>query len=328
MTIRAVVCRELGPPEKLVIEKRDAPELADGQVRIDVAACGVNFVDTLFVQGLYQIRPEPPFVPGSEIAGVISEVGSEVNGLSVSDRVMAMTPLGGFSEQVCVDARSVFPVPDHLELPRAAGVIQSYCTALYALKWRAKLSQGETLLVLGAAGGVGLAAIDVAKATGARIIAAASSEEKRDQCMQAGADAVIDYTREDLKTRARELSDGGVDVVFDPVGGPHAEPALRALRWGGRFLVVGFAAGEIPRVPLNLVLLNTRNVLGVDWGAFTGRDREGNRRLLAELHDLLATQRLKPVEPRCYPFEHVAEALRDLAERRVVGKAVLLPHSN
>ena len=325
MSIRAVVCRELAPPEKLVIEERDSPEVTGDQVRIDVAACGVNFVDILFVQGLYQIKPEPPFIPGSEVAGTITSVGDGASGYAIGDRVIAMTPLGGFAEQVSVSARSVFPIPDHISFPCAAGIIQSYSTALYALKWRAHLQKGETLLVLGAAGGVGLAAIDIARSMGARVIAAASSQEKRDQCLKAGADAVIDYTKEDLKTRTRELSDGGADVVFDPVGGDYSEPALRALRWGGRFLVIGFAAGKIPRVPLNLALLNTRSILGVDWGAFTVRDRDGNRRLLAELQELLANQKIRPTEPQCYPLERAGEALRDLAERRVVGKAVLTP---
>jgi NADPH2:quinone reductase len=321
--MRAVVCRELGPPDKLVIEDRPDLEPREGQVLVDVHACGVNFVDTLFIQGLYQIRPDPPFVPGGEVAGVVASLGPGVEGVSVGDRVIAMTGLGGFAEQTAVAAERLIPVPDGLDLERAAGVTQSYCTALYALRDRAGLASGESLLVLGAAGGVGLAAIDVGRALGARVIAAASSEAKRETCLRRGAEAVIDYTSEDLKTRARELSGGGVDVVCDPVGGPYAEAALRALGWGGRFLVIGFAAGDIPRLPINLILLNTRTVLGVDWGAWTGRDPEGNTRLMQDLAAMLVSGQLDPIEPQVYALDDAASALRDLAERRVIGKAVL-----
>lgn len=322
--MRAVVCKELGPPEKLVLEERPDLEPRAGQVRVDVHACGVNFVDTLFIQGLYQIRPDPPFIPGGEVAGVVSALGEGVQGVALGDRVIAMTGLGGFADQAAVAAERLIPVPKSLDLVRAGAVTQSYGTSLYALRNRARLQAGEWVLVLGAAGGVGLAAIDIAKAMGAQVIAAASTEEKRAACLRFGADAVIDYTSEDLKSRAREISGGGVDVVYDPVGGEHAEPALRALGWGGRYLVIGFAAGEIPRLPINLVLLNTRNVLGVDWGAWTGRDPAGNTALLGDLADMFASEQLKPVSPVTYPLERAADALRDLAERRVVGKAVLL----
>jgi len=323
--MKVVVCNQLGPIEGLVVEERPEPEAAPGQLRIEVEAAGVNFVDILFVGGQYQIRPEPPFVPGSEVAGRVTALGAGVEGFGVGDRVVAMTGMGGFAEVACARADNALLLPDSLPSDRAAGVLQSYATALYALRWRAEISAEDTVLILGAAGGVGLAAIDVARASGARVIAAASSEEKRAACLAAGAEVAIDYTREDLKKRCRELSDGGVDIVFDPVGGPYSEPALRALRWGGRFLVIGFAAGEIARVPLNLALLNRRSILGVDWGAFTGRDREGHRRLLAEIATALGDQTLSPVEPQGYPLRRAVDALRDLSERRVIGKAVLLP---
>jgi len=325
--VKVVACNELGSIDKLVLEERPDPAPGPGQVCIRVEAAGVNFVDILFVGGKYQIRPEPPFVPGSEVAGRVAGVGDGVETFSVGDRVVAMTGMGGFAEMACAQAENALAIPDSIDAARAAGVMQSYATALYALRWRTEITTGDTVLVLGGAGGVGLAAIDVARASGARVIAAASTEAKRAACLEAGAEAVIDYTREDLKTRCRELSEGGVDVVFDPVGGAYSEPALRALRWGGRFLVIGFAAGEIARIPLNLALLNRRSILGVDWGAFTGRDREGHRRLLAELGEGLRKSELSPVEPQRYPLDRAVDALRDLAERRVIGKAVLVPEA-
>lgn len=325
--MRAVVCREFGPPERLVVEERETPVAGVGQVVLDVRAAGVNFVDTLFIRGAYQIKPEPPFVPGSEVAGVVSAIGAGIEGVVVGQRAIAMCGLGGFAEQVVVLPGQLLPLPEGLDFPRAAALTQSYATALYALEDRAELAAGEWLLVLGAAGGVGLAAIDVAVARGARVIAAASSEAKRALCRETGAEAVIDYEREELKLRAREISGGGVDVVLDPVGGAHSEAALRALAWRGRFLVVGFAAGDIPRVPLNQVLLNTRNVLGVDWGAMTIREPERNRALMERMVEGVASGRLHPPAPHEYPLERAADALDDLAERRLAGKAVLVMKS-
>jgi NADPH2:quinone reductase len=323
--MRAVVCRELGPPENLVLEEREAWPPGPGELRIAVRACGVNFVDALFVQGLYQIKPEPPFVPGSEIAGVVEAVGEGVESLAVGDRVLALTGLNGFSEQVIVAAEAAAPIPEGLDFAQAAAFIQSYATALLALGQRGALQSGETLLVLGAAGGVGLAAIDVGKALGARVIAAASSPEKLELCRQAGADLTLDYANEDLKLRAKELSGGGVDVVLDPVGGAYAEPALRTLRPGGRYLVIGFASGEIPRFPLNLVLLKSCQVVGVVWGGTARRDPAINDRLRGELADLLAAGKLRPRHPKTYPLEQASQALRDLLDRKLPGKAVLLP---
>lgn len=323
--MRAVVCRELGPPENLVLEEREAWPPGPGELRIAVRACGVNFVDALFVQGLYQIKPEPPFVPGSEIAGVVEAVGEGVESLAVGDRVLALTGLNGFSEQVVVAAEAAAPIPEGLDFAQAAAFIQSYATALLALGQRGALQSGETLLVLGAAGGVGLAAIDVGKALGAQVIAAASSPDKLELCRQAGADLTLDYANEDLKLRAKELSGGGVDVVLDPVGGAYAEPALRTLRPGGRYLVIGFASGEIPRFPLNLILLKSCQVVGVDWGGTARRDPAINDRLRGELSDLLAAGKLRPRHPKTYPLEQAPQALRDLLDRKLSGKAVLIP---
>jgi NADPH2:quinone reductase len=322
--MRVVECVELGPPEKLVLEERDDLAPAPGGVVVRVHACGVNFVDTLFIQGLYQIKPTPPFVPGSEVAGVVESVGEGVDGLAPGDPVVAMPGLNGFSEQVSMPASRLLPLPDGLGFARGAGFMQSYCTGFFALRNRANLQAGETVLVLGAAGGVGLAAIDIAKALGARVIAAASSEAKLEACRRQGADEVILYSEEDLKQRAKQLSGGGVDVVYDPVGGDHAEPALRAIAPGGRYLVVGFAAGEIPSLRFNLVLLKQCQVVGVDWGGWSAKHPEENRALYGELCDLVSAGRLSPLEPRSYPLAEAGAALRDLMDRQIIGKAVLL----
>ena len=266
--MRKVVCVQLGPPEGLVVE--DVPDVdpGPGQVVVAVRAAGVNFVDALFVSGEYQIKPPVPFTPGSEIAGEVIAVAPDVDLLAPGDAVFATTWLGGYSEHVALDAGRAVLLPPSIDFGRAATFSQSYCTAVFALRERAHLTEGDRLLVLGAGGGVGLAAIDVGKALGAEVIAAASSEAKLAAATAAGADSTIDYTDEPLKERARELTDGkGVDVVFDPVGGDLAVPALRALGNFGRYVVIGFASGAIPKLPLNQVLLRNRSVLGVDWGA-------------------------------------------------------------
>ena len=324
--MRSVVCRELGPPDVLVLEEAPDPEAGAGQVLVEVEACGVNYVDALFVSGGYQIKPALPFTPGSDVAGTIIGIGDGVEGFAVGDRVAAMVGLGGYSSRTAVHAAGAIPVPDGLSAATAAGLIQSYATALFALRERAHLAEGETVLVLGGAGGVGLATIDVARALGARVIAAASSDEKRAACLAAGAESVIDYTTGDLKVRARELTGGdGVDVVLDPVGGDSADPALRSLRLFGRYLVIGFAAGEIPRLPLNQVLLRNRSILGVDWGAWAMQHGPQNRALLDELFAWAAEGRITPPEPTAYPLDRVADALGDLLGRRLTGKAVLVP---
>lgn len=291
-----------------------------------VEAAGVNFVDGLFVAGQYQIKPALPFTPGSEIAGRITAVGQAVTGFAVGQRVMASTGLGGFASQVAVPAAALAALPDRLDSPRAATFSQSFCTGLFALRHRAHLEAGQSVLVLGAGGGIGLAAIAVARALGCRVIGAASSEEKRNAALAAGAEAVIDTTTESIKNRARGWAGGsGVDAVVDPIGGQAAEPSLRALGDGGRYLVVGFASGTIPSLPLNQVLLRNRSVLGVDWGMWAMRHEAEQRDLLDDLLAMVADGRLDPVHPAIYPLERVTDALDDLLARRIVGKIALVP---
>ena len=323
--MRTVVCNELGPLSDLVIEERDEPTPGEGQVVVDVRAAGVNFVDGLLCQGQYQIKPPTPFIPGGEIAGEVSAVGSGVTGVSIGDRVIAFTGFGGFAEQVVVSALTLVTMPDTLGFGQAATLIQSYGTMLFALTRRTSLKPGEWVLVLGAGGGVGLAAIDVARALGARVIAAASTKEKLDNAVAMGAEATIAYEDEDLKVRARELSGGGVDVVIDPVGGRHSEPALRATGPFGRFCVIGFASGPIAPIPLNQVLLNNRTVVGVDWGAWTFRDPIGNRQLLDELMGLISDGQLHPTVPSEYPLDQASSVMSGLIDRTLAGKVVLIP---
>ncbi len=323
--MQALVCRNLGPLENLELEERPDPEPGPDQVVVGVRAAGVNYVDGLICQGRYQIKPETPFVPGSEIAGEVLAVGSGVSGWTSGDRVIAFCGFGGFAEQVAVPALSLVRMPEGIGFAEAGTLIQSYATILFTLTRRTTLEADEWVLVLGAGGGVGLAAVDVATALGARVIAAASSAEKRNAATGAGALATIDYETEDLKQRARELSGGGVDVVIDPVGGRHSEPGLRALRHLGRFCVLGFAAGTIASVPLNQVLLNNRTVVGVDWGGWTFRDPVGNRQLLDEITTMVAAGRLHPARPRSYPLADAAAVMEGLLERSIAGKAVLEP---
>jgi NADPH2:quinone reductase len=294
-------------------------------VVIDVAAAGVNFVDGLICQGRYQLKPPTPFVPGSEVAGTIRSLGPGVTGWSVGDRVLVFCGLGGFATQVVVPALSLVAVPDVIDLGQAAALIQSYCTMLFTLTRRTTVAPGEWVLVLGAGGGIGLAAVDVAAALGARVIAAASTADKRGAALAMGAEATIDYETEDVKTRARELSGGGVDLVVDPVGGRHAEPALRATRHLGRFCVIGFASGPIPSIPANQVLLNNRTVVGVDWGGWTFKDPVGNRELTDELMTMVAEGRLHPTEPATRPLDEAAGVMAALIDRTVTGKVVLVP---
>ncbi len=324
--MRAAVCPELGPPSVLTLVEQPDPSPGPGQVLVRVEAAGVNFVDALFIAGQYQIKPTPPFVPGSEIAGTVTAVGDGVDTPAVGQRVLAGVGLGGFATHCLVAAAGATVVPDGLDAARAATFTQSYCTAHFALTERTSLAEGESVLVLGAGGGVGLATVDLATALGARVIAVASSEEKRRAARSMGAVATIDPVAEPLKERARELSGtGGVDLVVDPVGGALAEPALRALGDGGRYVVIGFAAGAIPSLPANQILLRNRTVVGVDWGAWSLRNAEAQGRRLAALLAMVDAGRLHPVAPTTYPLDDVARAVTDVVERRAVGKVAVLP---
>jgi NADPH2:quinone reductase len=322
--MRAVLCKEFGPPESLVVEDIDPPEAGPGQVVIDVHACAVNFPDVLIIQNLYQFKPPLPFSPGAEVAGVVRGVADDVEGVRVGDRVFASPGWGGLAEQVAVAATSCVRVPEGIDLVPASAFLYAYGTSHHALKDRAALQAGETLLVLGAAGGVGLAAVELGAQMGAAVIAAASTDEKLALCRERGAAMTINYSTEDLKTRVRELTDGrGVDIVYDAVGGPYSEPALRSTAWDGRYLVVGFAAGEIPRVPLNLPLLKQCSIVGVFWGAFVGREPERHRRNVEELLELWRSGAIRPHVSATYPLERAGEAIRELADRKAQGKVVV-----
>jgi len=313
-------------PETLVIEEVEPLRAGRGQVVVEVKACGVNFPDTLIIQGKYQFKPAMPFSPGSEVAGVVKEVGEGVKGVSVGDSVIASTGWGGFAEEVVVNATKIIPMPAGLDFTIASAFVLTYGTSHHALKDRAQLQPGETLLVLGAAGGVGIAAIEIGKQLGARVIAAASNDEKLAVCRQHGASETINYASEDLRERIKQITGGqGVDVIFDPVGSTYSEPALRSMAWKGRFLVVGFAGGEIPRIPLNLTLLKGCSIVGVFWGAFTEREPQHNAENLAELMNWLSQGILKPHISATYPLERAADALYDMLNRKVLGKAVLVP---
>jgi NADPH2:quinone reductase len=323
--MKAVLCKELGMPEKLVVEEVPSPKAEPGQVVVSVKACGVNFPDTLIIQGKYQFKPELPFSPGGEVAGVVKEVGDGVTRVKRGDRVIAFNTWGGFAEEIAVDAERTIPMPLAMDFVPASAFVLTYGTSYHALKDRADLKAGETLLVLGAAGGVGLAAIQLGKAMGAKVIAAASNDAKLQICRQNGADEVINYSTEDLRTRIKAITAGkGVDVVYDPVGGPYSEPALRDMAWNGRFLVVGFAAGDIPKVPLNLTLLKGCSIVGVFWGAFTRNEPERNRENNYDLMAMYAAAKVRPHIHATYPLERAADALNEVLSKRVTGKVVLV----
>jgi len=323
--MKAVLCKAWGPPESLVVEDVPAPKPGKGQVVVAVQAAGVNFPDVLIVQGKYQVKPEFPFSPGAEVAGTVKEVGEGVTHVKAGDYVVAFPGLGGFAEEVAVDATRVAPVPKALDPKVGAAVTLTYGTSYHALKDCAQLKPGETLLVLGAAGGVGLAAVELGKLMGARVIAAASSPAKLDAARQAGAEAGIDYEKEDLREAVKRLTDGkGVDVVYDPVGDRFAEPALRSLAWQGRYLVIGFAAGEIPKIPLNLALLMERSIVGVFWGEFTRRNPKANAANMREVMQWILEGKLKPLVSAAYPLERATEALLAMMNRQVLGKVVLV----
>jgi NADPH2:quinone reductase len=322
--VRAVLCREFGPPESLTLEEVDEPRPGDGQVVVDVRACSVNFPDVLIIQNLYQFKPPLPFSPGAEIAGVVSAVGPGVDGIAVGDRVLASTGWGGLTEKIAIGAGTAIPIPEGIDFADASAFLYAYGTSHYALKDRANLQPGENLVVLGAAGGVGLAAVELGSVMGATVIAAASSDDKLELCRKRGASETINYATEDLKTRIRDLTGGaGADVVYDPVGGDYSEPALRAIAWEGRFLVIGFAAGHIPKIPLNLALLKSCQIVGVYWGAFVGRYPDRHRQNVDELMGWWRDGKLQPHVSSTYPLERASEAIRELADRRAKGKVVV-----
>jgi len=324
--MKALLCTAFGPIGQLTIADVPAPEPDAGRVRVRVKAAALNFPDALIVQGLYQMKPPLPFSPGAELAGVIDAVGDGVTGWKIGDEVIASSGYGAFAEQCVVDANRVTALPQRMDFDAGAAFVLTYGTSLHALQQRAKLAAGETLLVLGAAGGVGLAAIEIAKALGARVIAAASSDEKLALCRATGADETINYATEDLRRRVDELTGGrGADVVYDPVGGKYSEAALRATAWRGRFLVVGFANGEIPKIALNLALLKERDILGVFWGDAIRREPAQHAQNMHLLGQWYAAGKVKPAITERVPLSGAADAIARIANRQVMGKVIIHP---
>lgn len=322
--MKAIVCKQFGPPSSLIIEELKSPVPGKGEVVVSVRACGINFPDILIIQGLYQFKPKLPFTPGSDIAGVIKEVGDGVSHLEPGDEVFGFVMYGGYAEEVVVPGNTCFKKPGGMSFSIAASFLIAYGTSYHALKDRANLKKGETLLVLGASGGVGLAAVELGKLMGAKVIAAASSDEKLELCKEYGADEVINYTNEDLKLRSKELTFGkGVDVIYDPVGGAYSEAALRGIAWEGRYLVVGFAAGDIPRIPLNIILLKGCAIIGVFWGNFAMKTSEKNMQNTMKLMHWFEESKLKPHIHKIYPLGKASEALEEIIQRKVKGKVVL-----
>ncbi|MEM1155634.1 MAG: NADPH:quinone oxidoreductase family protein [Pseudomonadota bacterium] len=323
--MKAVVCKEHGMADKLeLVSDWPEPEPGENDIVIGVKAAGLNFPDVLVIQNKYQIQPDLPFVPGGECAGEVLAVGSAVTRFKVGDKVVAATGNGAFCEQIVVNELGAFPMPETLSFEQAAGVSVTYFTSYYALKQRAKLQEGETLLVLGAAGGVGTTAVELGKLMGAKVIAAASSDEKLELCKQLGADELLNYSTTPLKDAVKELTGGkGVDVIYDPVGGDFAEPAVRSMGWNGRYLVIGFASGPIPKIPLNLTLLKGCALIGVFWGRFPFEEPEENQRNVQELWDLFAAGKISPVVTDLYPVEQYEEAFNCMIERRARGKVIL-----
>lgn len=324
--MRAIRCNRYGPPQTLVVETLPDLQPGPGEVVIDVKAASVNFPDVLVIQNKYQFKPPLPFTPGSEVAGLVRAVGEGVEHVRVGRRVAAFVRVGGFAEQVLAPAEACMPLPDEADFETAAAFTLAYGTSHHAIVDRAALRAGETMLVLGAAGGVGLAAVEIGKALGARVIAAASTDEKLAIAREHGADATIRYDSEDLRERIAALTDGqGPDVIYDPVGGAYAEPAFRSIGWRGRYLVVGFAAGEIPKLPLNLALLKGASIVGVFWGEFAKREPQRNAQAFEELVRWLGEGKLRPHISARYRLDQTPRALEDMAQRRVTGKIVVAP---
>lgn len=322
--MKAILCIRYGGPDDLVLADLPEPAAGAGEAVVAVKAVALNFFDTLIIAGKYQVKPAFPFSPAAEFAGLVESVGAGVNAVKPGDRVVASIGHGAARERIAVAADRLIKMPDDLDFERTAGIIITYGTTQHALQDRAALQPGETLAVLGASGGVGLAAIELGKLMGARVIACASSDEKLAFARQHGADETINYAAEDLKEALRRVTGGkGADVIYDPVGGPYTEAALRSIAWQGRFLVIGFAAGDIPKLPLNLVLLKGCDVLGVFWGSWTQRNPAGHRANVTQLLRWCADGKLSAHVHAVYPLEHTADALKLLAERKVLGKVVL-----
>jgi len=324
--MKAIVCKAWGLPETLVIEEQADLVPAAGEIVIDIMAAGVNFPDVLIIQNKYQFKPELPFTPGNELAGTVHAVGAGVTQYKVGDKVFAFVPQGAFAQQVKVTADAVLPMAAGMGFDTAAAITLTYGTSHHAVVDRAQLKAGETMLVLGAAGGVGLAAIEIGKALGARVIAAASTAEKLAVCKEHGADVLINYTTEDLREAIKAATHGkGPDVVYDPVGGSYTEPAFRSIAWRGRYLVIGFANGEIPKLPLNLPLLKGASLVGVFWGDYARREPAHNLAAMQELMRWLAEGKIKPHISARYALADTPQALIDMASRKVTGKIVILP---
>ena len=324
--MKAILCTRFGGPDDLEYADVPDPSPGQGEVVVAVKAASLNFFDTLIIAGKYQFKPPFPFSPASEFAGIIESIGAGVTGLAAGDRVLGYGGHGAAREKTALAAQRVVKIPDNLDFDRAAGITVIYGTTLHALKDRARLKPGETLAVLGASGGTGLAAIELGKLMGARVIACASSDEKLAFCRERGADDVINYAKDDLKEALRKVTAGkGADVIYDPVGGPYAEAALRSIAWQGRFLVIGFAAGEIPKIPLNLALLKGCDIVGVFWGAFIERDPQAQRANMADLVRWTAEGKLSAHVHATYPLKDTPAALKAIAGRKVMGKVILHP---
>ncbi len=323
--MKAVLCKQFGPPESLVVEDLPSPQPGPGEAVVSVKAAGVNFPDVLVIQNKYQVKPQLPFSPGSEFAGVVKALGAGVTGVKPGDRVIGFSSYGAFAEEVKLEAAKLLPIPAGMDFTQASAFLLTYGTSYHALKNRVAIAPGETLLVLGAAGGVGVAAIEIGKILGARVIACASSDDKLAVCREHGADETINYATEDLRAGIKRATGGkGVDLIYDPVGGAYAEAAIRSSSWRARYLVIGFAGGEIPKIPLNLPLLMERSIIGVYWGEWARRSPAEFAASLKELSAWFAQGKLKPHVSATYPLAQAARALRDMADRKVKGKVVLL----
>ena len=331
--MKTLHCKEFGPVENLVWEETESPEPGDHEVVVSIKAAALNFPDFLIVQGLYQFKPELPFAPGNEGSGVIKKVGKNVTRFKEGDRVYFMAPWGAFAEEACMHEFGAMPIPDDISFELAASYQMAYGTSYHALVQRGEISDQDEVLILGASGGVGLAALDIAKAKGARVVAAVSTQEKGEICKEYGADEVIIYgegptTKDESKAFSNELKSkslkGGYDIIYDPIGDCYTEPAFRAIGWKGKYLVVGFAAGEIPKLPINLTLLKGASLVGVFWGTFTGLESEANQKNIAEINQLLSEGKIKPLISKEVPMENAVDAIKMIGNRGVIGKVVLV----